>query len=250
MSPIRTALAGATLPAPAACASTGPAAPADPPPPAIRPEVAAMYGAVEDNGHQIPAVSPRLLTEDMARKLVDYWSDEKPGTIIVDPHARTLYQVRPGSKAMRYAVAVDAAGHGFTGEALIPYQRDWPSWKPADNMIATQPELYGPVEKGLEGGIGNPMGARALYLHNGRGDSYCRIHGTMDPASIGQATSAGCIRLFDQDIIRLAEQTGSMTKVIVLTRAESGKGTMPSGQPLPAPQDALAAGREQTGGTT
>ncbi len=252
MSPIRSALAGAALLALAACASTEPTAPADPPPPAVSPEVATMYGAMEDNGHHIPAVDPKLLTGDKTRQMVDYWTDEKPGTIIVDPHARYLYQVRPGNKAMRYAVAVGAAGYGFTGEAHIPYQRDWPSWKPTDNMVATQPELYGPVEKGLEGGIDNPMGARALYLHNGRGDTYYRIHGTMDPASIGQATSAGCIRLFNQDIIHLASRTDSMTKVVVLSEAESGKGTVPPGQPLPqpAPPDALAAGPVQTGGTT
>ncbi|RDW11956.1 L,D-transpeptidase, partial [Paracoccus thiocyanatus] len=228
----------------------GPPAAAEPPPPAVRPEVAAMYGTIQDSGHHIPAVDPTLLTEDKARQLVDYWTDEAPGTIIVDPHARYLYQVQPDGKAMRYAVAVGAAGYGFTGEAHIPYQRDWPSWKPTDNMVATQPELYGPVEKGLEGGIDNPMGARALYLHNGQGDTYYRIHGTMDPASIGQATSAGCIRLFNQDIIHLAEQTDSMTKVIVLTRAESGKGTVPPGQPLPPPPDDRAAIPDQTGEPT
>lgn len=249
MNSIRTTLAGLTLLTLAACASTEPADPVDPPPPAVSPEVVAMYGAMDDSGRHIPAVDPNLLTGDKARQMVDYWTDERPGTIIVDPHARYLYQVQPGNKAMRYAVAVGAAGYGFTGEAHIPYQRDWPNWKPTDNMVATQPELYGPVEKGLEGGIDNPMGARALYLHNGQGDTYYRIHGTMDPASIGQATSAGCIRLFNQDIIHLAEQTGSMTKVIVLSEAESGKGTAPPGQPLPASQPAMAAA-DQTGGTT
>lgn len=246
MNRMTAALAGLMLLALAACGAHEPKAPAAPPPPVVDPRIAAMYSAVTDSGHDIPAIDPNLLTGDKARQLVDYWTDEKPGTIIVDPYARYLYQVRAGDTAMRYAVAVGAAGYGFTGEAHIPYQRDWPSWKPTDNMIATQPELYGPVEDGLEGGIGNPLGARALYLHNGQGDTYYRIHGTMDPASIGQATSAGCIRLFNQDIIHLAENTGSMTKVIVLSEAESGKGTLPPGQPPPASQPLMAA--EQTGG--
>lgn len=232
---IRQGLTGLALLTLAACASPEAPIEALPPLPAVSPEVLAMYGAVDDNGHHIPAVAPQLLTEDKARQVVDYWTDEQPGTIIVDPHARFLYHVQPDNKAMRYAVAVGAAGYGFTGEAHIPYQRDWPSWKPTDNMIATQPELYGPVEQGLEGGLDNPLGARALYLHNGQGDTYYRIHGTMDPASIGQATSAGCIRLFNQDIIHLANKTDSMTKVIVLSEAESGKGTMPPGEPLPQP---------------
>lgn len=233
MNRISTALAAAALLTLAACASV-PTVPAESPRPAVGPEIVAMYGAVEDNGHHIPAVFPQFLVGNKARRIVDYWTDEKPGTIIVDPHARFLYQVQPGNNAMRYAVAVGAAGYGFTGKAHIPYQRDWPSWKPIDNMVATQPELYGPVEKGLEGGIDNPMGARALYLHNGKGDTFYRIHGTMDPASIGGSDPAGCIRLFNQDIINLAGQTDSMTKVVVLIEAESGNGTVPPDQSLPA----------------
>ncbi|SHM02844.1 Lipoprotein-anchoring transpeptidase ErfK/SrfK [Paracoccus solventivorans] len=234
---IRLKLVALTVLALAACARPDPPlAPAEPPPPAVRPEIAAMYGAMDDNGHRVEAVAPHLLTEDKARQLVDYWTDEAPGTIIVDPHANHLYQVQPGNKAMRYTVAVGAAGYGFTGAAHIPYQRDWPSWKPTDNMVATNPELYGPVEKGLEGGVDNPMGARALYLHNSQGDTYYRIHGTMDPASIGGSDTAGCIRLFNQDIIHLASQTDSMTRVIVLTKAESGSGlTPPVGKPRPRP---------------
>ncbi len=52
---------------------------------------------------------------------------------------------------------------------------------------------------GLPGGLDNPLGARALYLYRGGRDTLFRIHGTIDPASIGRATSAGCIRLFNQD---------------------------------------------------
>lgn len=71
------------------------------------------------------------------------------------------------------------------------------------------------------------MGARALYIHNSGGDTFYRIHGTPDPQSIGTASSAGCIRLFNQDIIHLAENTDSMTRVVVLTEAQSGLGTTP-----------------------
>lgn len=43
----------------------------------------------------------------------------------------------------------------------------------------------------------------------------------MDPSSIGRATSAGCIRLFNQDIIDMFDETDLGTKVKVRTRAES-----------------------------
>lgn len=246
MTRTRTAMAVAAILSLTACATTGAPQPQrleSPPQPVVSPEIAAKYGALNDNGYQIDAVPMQYLSEDKARQQVDYWTDEKPGTVIVDPYARYLYRVLPNNKAMRYAVAVGAAGYGFTGEAHIPYQRNWPSWMPTDNMLANDPELYGPVADGVEGGPDNPLGARALYLHDDQGDTYYRIHGTMDPSSIGHATSAGCIRLFNQDIIHLAEQTGSMTKVIVLTEAESGKGTVPPGERLPRAAGTLASAR-------
>ncbi|MCQ0971948.1 L,D-transpeptidase [Paracoccus sp. TK19116] len=217
--------------------------------PAISAETAAKYGALNDNGHHIDAVPTQFLSDDKARQTVNYWTEEAPGTIIVDPYARYLYHVLKNDKAVRYTVAVGAAGYGFTGEAHIPYQRDWPSWMPTDNMLATNPELYGPVADGVEGGLDNPLGARALYLHNNQGDTFYRIHGTMDPSSIGQATSAGCIRLFNQDIIHLAEQTDSMTKVIVLTEQESGKGTVPPGQVPPIIEEAASSPASPPGAT-
>ncbi len=72
-------------------------------------------------------------------------------------------------------------------------------------MIRTRPDLYAEYAAGLPGGLDNPLGARALYLYRGGRDTMFRIHGTIDNASIGRATSAGCIRLFNQDAIHLFE---------------------------------------------
>lgn len=227
---LRTLLAGSVLLALAACETPPPALAAPPAAPAPAPvsaQTAALYAAQPDGDLTVPAIPAQLLTEDKARQEVDYWTDEPVGTIIVDPHAKRLYQVRPGNKAMRYTVGVGAAGYGFTGEAHIPYQRDWPRWTPTDSMLAENPEHYGPSKDGVDGGLANPMGARALYIHNGGGDTFYRIHGTPDPQSIGTASSAGCIRLFNQDIIHLAENTDSMTRVVVLTKEQSGQGTTP-----------------------
>ena len=232
---LKALLAGTALLALAACETAPPdvapaARPAAPVPPPVSAETAALYAARPDGDLTVPAIPANLLTEDKARQVVDYWTDEPVGTIIVDPYARRLYQVRPGNKAMRYTVGVGAAGYGFSGEAYIPYQRDWPRWTPTDNMLATDPDRYGPSAGGVDGGLENPLGARALYIHNSGGDTYYRIHGTPDPQSIGTASSAGCIRLFNQDIIHLAENTDSMTKVVVLTQDQSGQGTTPPGQ--------------------
>lgn len=200
---------------------------------AVSQQTLSIYASTQDGDITVPAIPASLLTEDKARQVVDYWTNHPVGSIIVDPYAKRLYHVQANNKAMRYSVGVGAAGFGFAGEAHTPYQRDWPRWTPTDDMLAANPEHYGPSVDGVEGGLENPMGARALYIHNRGGDTYYRIHGTPDPQSIGTASSAGCIRLFNQDIIHLAERTDSMAKVIVLTRAQSGQGTVPPGTASP-----------------
>jgi lipoprotein-anchoring transpeptidase ErfK/SrfK len=79
-------------------------------------------------------------------------------------------------------------------------------------MLARQREL--PVHK--DGGMENPLGARALYLFQGKKDTLFRIHGTNDPSSIGHAVSSGCIRMLDSDVIDLYGRVGKGTPVVVL----------------------------------
>src|SRR5260370_20415881 len=69
-------------------------------------------------------------------------------------------------------------------------------------MIKRMPP-YAAYASGRAGGIENPLGARALYLYRGGQDTYFRIHGTNEPASIGTAVSSGCIRLLNHDVIDL-----------------------------------------------
>jgi hypothetical protein len=88
-------------------------------------------------------------------------------------------------------------------------------------MIRTEPEVYGPFRAGIPGGLASPLGARALYLYRGGRDTRYRIHGTNDQESIGNATSAGCIRLFNQDIIDLYNRVPEGTRVVVLTYEEA-----------------------------
>ncbi|WP_352926336.1 L,D-transpeptidase [Mesorhizobium sp. M1088] len=68
----------------------------------------------------------------------------------------------------------------------------------------------------MEGGLMNPLGARALYLFNEKGDTGYRLHGSPEWWSIGKAVSAGCIRLMNQDIIDLYDRATIGTKVIVI----------------------------------
>ncbi|WP_199258340.1 L,D-transpeptidase [Paracoccus binzhouensis] len=185
-----------------------------------------VYGARTDTGPngepiEIHAVRPAYLTERNRRQRVAYNGPEAPGTIVVDPYARFLYHVLENGEAMRFGIAVGQAGKNFRGNASIGRKHAWPSWTPTANMVRTQPELYGPLKGGLRGGVDNPLGSRALYLYRGGRDTMYRIHGTMDPSSIGKATSAGCIRLFNQDIMDLFDEIPNGTRVKVRTQAES-----------------------------
>ena len=227
----------------AACAPT--------PPTTTAPPDQGVYGARTDSGPngepiEIHAVRPAYLTESNRRQRVAYNGPERPGTIVVDPYARFLYHVLDNGEAMRFGIAVGQAGKNFQGNANIRRKQAWPSWTPTANMVRTQPELYGPLKGGLRGGVDNPLGSRALYLYKGGRDTMYRIHGTMDPSSIGKATSAGCIRLFNQDIMDLFDEIPSGTRVKVRTPGESRalEGEMieqPNGYLVPAAQLQTAA---------
>jgi lipoprotein-anchoring transpeptidase ErfK/SrfK len=200
------------LPLLAACA--GSPTPKEPP-------VVPGYEAVQDGEFFIQPVAMQYLYDGNRREQVAYSGGETPGTIVVDTHARRLYLVEEGGTATRYPIAVGREGLSFRGDGVIGRKSEWPYWQPTANMVRTRPDLYAAYAGGLPGGLENPLGARALYLYRGGKDSMFRIHGTSDSASIGHATSAGCIRLFNQDIIDLYNKVPSGTRVKVRTEAES-----------------------------
>jgi lipoprotein-anchoring transpeptidase ErfK/SrfK len=63
----------------------------------------------------------------------------------------------------------------------------------------------------MRGGLDNPLGARALYL----GSSMYRIHDSNEPETIGTATSSGCFRLTNEDVIDLYNRVRVGATVIV-----------------------------------
>ncbi len=201
----------------AACADV-PDSGAAPPSPA---DVPPHYQAVQDGEYLIPAVEPLHLFGTNPRSEVDYAGIEAPGTIVVDTYARVLYYVLEGNRAVRYGIAVGREGISFRGTGYVGRKAEWPSWTPTRNMVRTRPDLYAEFAGGLPGGLDNPLGARALYLYRGGRDTMFRIHGTIDNASIGRATSAGCIRLFNQDAIDLYNRAQPGDRIKVRTLEES-----------------------------
>jgi lipoprotein-anchoring transpeptidase ErfK/SrfK len=149
------------------------------------------------------------------RQVVNYASNERPGTIIIRTRERALYQILPGGRARRYLVAVGREGFAWSGTARIGLKRVNPTWTPPAEMIERVPE-YAEWADGMPGGIPeNPLGKRALYLYKGSRDTLFRIHGTNSPSSIGTAASSGCIRMLNREVIELYNNTPIGTKVIV-----------------------------------
>ena len=68
----------------------------------------------------------------------------------------------------------------------------------------------------MDGGAKNPLGARAMYLFRLGKDLGYRIHGTVEPWSIGTNASSGCIRMFNEDAIDLYQRCPIGTRVLVL----------------------------------
>lgn len=181
-----------------------------------------MYAAVDTEPFPVPAVDLQRVKPQFLRREVAYRTSERPGTIVVDPNARYAYLVLAGGRAIRYGVGVGKQeAFNFRGEATIARKAEWPGWHPTPDMIKREPKRYGPLKNGLPGGDGNPLGPRALYLYREGRDTYYRLHGTVEPWTIGTMVSSGCIRLLNQDIMDLYRRVPVGTKVVVLPAGPS-----------------------------
>ncbi|SEG67531.1 Lipoprotein-anchoring transpeptidase ErfK/SrfK [Methylobacterium sp. 190mf] len=206
--------------------------------PRFSPDVLRRYAALSDEPFPVPAIDPKDLKAPYIRRVVDYATQEQPGTLIVDPYHRYLYLVMEEGKAMRYGVGVGKAGMEFTGSAVVGRKAAWPRWTPTPDMLRREPERNGQWAGGMAGGEGNPLGARALYLFREGRDTLYRIHGTVEPWSIGEAVSSGCIRMLNQDIIDLHRRVPVGTRVVVL----GVQGPVAAQQTWTEPHDAVSNG--------
>ncbi len=175
------------------------------------------YAARTDGEFALPAIPVKKIDKKFLRQRVNYVTTEKVGTIVVDVARKFLYLVEPEGKAIRYGVGVGKQGFEWQGNAYVGWKRPWPTWTPPKEMIQRKPELvkYSAENGGMEPGLNNPLGARALYLFQNGKDTLYRLHGTPVWSSIGTAASSGCIRLINQDIIDLYSRVNGRAKVVV-----------------------------------
>lgn len=181
-------------------------------------EVAEMYGPLPNERFPIAAVDLKQVPSRFYRQEVEFDTNERVGSIIVNTKTFYAHLILPGGRAIRYGVGLGRAGFAWSGRANIAWKRKWPTWTPPTSMIRRQPELekYSAANGGMEPGINNPLGARALYIFKNGKDTLYRLHGTPEAWSIGKAVSSGCVRFLNQDIIDLYDRIRSGAKILVI----------------------------------
>jgi len=178
-----------------------------------QPSQATAYANPNDDQSEVRA--------DLRRQIVNYPTNEAPGTIVVDTPHTYLYLVMGGGKALRYGIGVGREGFTWSGVKTVERKSEWPDWTPPPEMIQRQPYL----PRFVAGGPTNPMGARAMYLSG----SVYRIHGTNAPSTIGGQVSSGCIRMVNDDVIDLYNRVKVGAKVIVLPMSNERRAGSPNG---------------------
>jgi lipoprotein-anchoring transpeptidase ErfK/SrfK len=170
-----------------------------------------FLGPAEDGKVTYLATNLSAIPHEFRRTLVDYPTQEAPGTIVVHTLEHWLHFTLEGGKAIRFGCAVGRDGARWEGHAKVGRKAAWPAWHPTAAMRKRNSSL--PVR--MEGGPKNPLGARALYLYRGQQDTLYRIHGTNEPWSIGKRASSGCLRMLNEDIIYLYSLVPIGTPVVV-----------------------------------
>ena len=172
------------------------------------PSQAVVYNTDTNTWEEPAVITPRNRGGSPIKKqIVDYDTNLKVGTIVVETDERRLYLVLEDGKAMQYGIGVGRDGFTWTGTHRITRKAEWPGWTPPAQMRKRVPDL--PAY--MPGGPDNPLGARALYI----GSTLYRVHGTSEPWSIGQAVSSGCIRLTNDDVADLYERVKVGAQIVV-----------------------------------
>ncbi len=96
----------------------------------------------------------------------------------------------------------------------ITEMRRNPSWRPPDSVRAEYAAEGRRLPAVVPPGPDNPMGSRAMRLTL---PSYL-IHGTNRPEGVGMRVTAGCIRMYPEDVEALYEQVALGTEVRIINQ--------------------------------
>ena len=114
------------------------------------------------------AEQPFVLPEDYLPTEVKLQTELAPYELHVDPNTYRMYWTQPKNTAIRYTVGIGRTGLYEPGEFYVGAKKEWPSWKPTEEMVERSPPLYARyAEEGMPGGPDNPLGAMMGGLMGG-----------------------------------------------------------------------------------
>ena len=164
----------------------------------------------------------RYPTEDLQRDI-----------LYVSVTRQSLFHVRDGQLLSEYRIATAKAG---LGEQEDSYRTPTGLHRISEKIGAEVPPLGILKDRQFTGELADPdfagvdkdwITSRILWLdglepgvnQGGRVDSHARyiyIHGTANERSLGTASSQGCVRMYNTDVIELFERVPVGTLVVIL----------------------------------
>lgn len=129
--------------------------------------------------------------------------------ILVNLAAMRLFRFQDGQVTATFAIGVGRDGRETPmGSTEVVRKKERPTWYPTDNIRREKPHLPRVVPPGPD----NPLGTHALYL----GWPTYLLHGTENDYGIGRRVSAGCLRMYNDDVEALFKDVPVGTPVEVL----------------------------------
>ena len=163
-----------------------------------------------------PETGPRKeLPPQFRRTLVDYYSKEPAGTIIVDTPNTYLYLVLGQGKALRYGIGVGREGFTWSGAEVVSPEGGVARLEStgADDRTPALPAA-------LHGRRRRQSARRARAVSRRHHLSHSRHQSAVHHRDL---VSSGCIRLTNEDITDLHSRVKVGTRVVVLP----GRGRRP-----------------------
>lgn len=141
-------------------------------------------------------------------------AEPRRGIVINLPERRLYYYPPNQSVVMTYAIGIgeDGTETPLVHTRVVEKRKD-PIWIPVEKTKQREAQKGVILPPYIEPGPLNPLGDYALRL----GLTEYSIHGTNDPYGVGLSISAGCIRLYPDDIKELFHQVQVGTPVAIVS---------------------------------
>jgi len=134
--------------------------------------------------------------------------------IVINLPEKRLYYFRQ-NKVLSFPVGIGRVGWATPiGKMHIIQKRANPTWYVPKALIEEQKSFGNHLPANIPPGPDNPLGKYTLRLSK----SNYLIHGTNEPDGVGKRISAGCLRMYPEDIKTLYNITPLKTKVTIINQ--------------------------------